>query len=113
MPSSASPSGRRLAAAKAGVVGFTRQLATEVGLLGVRANCVCPGPVNTKGRDQGHGTESTASTVLGRSAEPREIANVIAFLASAASSFVTGAAVMVDGGQSAHRGVVDLSRLRG
>ena len=106
------PFGSAYSASKAGVVGFTRQLATEVGALGVRANSVCPGPVNTKGRDTGHGPESTMSTVLRRSADASEIANVIAFLASPASSFVTGAAVMVDGGQSVHRGIVDTSRVQ-
>lgn len=105
------PLGNAYSTAKAGVVGFTRQLATEVGRLGVRANSVCPGPVNTSSRFD-HNPESVTSTVLGRFADPSEIANLIGFLASPASSFMTGTAVVIDGGQTAHRGLVDLSRLR-
>lgn len=105
------PLGSAYSAAKAGVVGFTRQMATEVGPTGVRVNCVCPGPVDTRGRTGETRPESAMSTVLGRTADPLELANVIAFLASPASSFITGAAIVIDGGQSAHRGLVDRSRL--
>ena len=105
------PLGNAYSAAKAGVIGFTRQLATEVGSSGVRANSVCPGPVDTNGQS-GHNSESPTSTVLGRFADASEIANLIGFLASPASSFMTGTSVVIDGGQTAHRGLVDLSRLR-
>lgn len=105
------PFGVSYSASKAGVVGLTRTLAVELGPTGVRVNCVCPGPVATR-RLAGHNTASAASTVIGRAAEPREIANAIVFLASPAASFITGSALMIDGGQSAHRGVVDDSRSR-
>jgi len=105
------PLGNAYSTAKAGVIGFTRQLATEVGSSGVRANSVCPGPVDTAS-PSGHNPESVMSTVLGRFADASEIANLIGFLASPASSFMTGTAVVIDGGQTAHRGLVDLSRRR-
>ncbi|HEU4354387.1 MAG TPA: SDR family oxidoreductase [Actinomycetota bacterium] len=97
------------AAAKSGVVGITRSLALDEGRRGIRANAVCPGYVRTRMVMDGvHAADDPAEAEremlamqpLGRIAEPAEIANVVAFLASDEASFVTGAAILVDGGLS-------------
>lgn len=98
------------AASKAGVVQLTRAIALEHGRDGVRANCVCPGPVDTPmlqaatasdGNPTAKHQANIDATILGRIGRPEEIASVIAFLASDASSFMTGSVVMADGGVSA------------
>jgi len=89
------------AAAKAGLVGLTKSLARELGPRGVRVNAVAPGYVVTdmtselpeKMKEQIMG-----NTPLGRLASPEEIASVIAFLASPAAAYITGAVIPVDGG---------------
>lgn len=97
------------AAAKSGVVGLTRSLALDEGRHGIRANTVCPGYTRTRLVMDGiRSAEDPAEAErrmlamhpLGRIAEPAEIANVVAFLASDEASFVTGAAILVDGGLS-------------
>ena len=95
------------AATKAGLLGFTRQLSVDYGPQGLRANAVCPGLTLTE-RVKGYverglnDADNTRHRVLsGRFAEPREIANVIAFLASDAASYINGATVAADGGQTA------------
>lgn len=95
--------------AKSGVLGLTRAAAWEYGLANVRVNAICPGGVVTPLAKQFHDQmETSASTdewtkkhALGRMAEPKEIASVAAFLASDDASFVTGAAIPVDGGMTA------------
>jgi NAD(P)-dependent dehydrogenase (short-subunit alcohol dehydrogenase family) len=93
-------------AAKGGVVSFTRQLAVDYGPKGLRVNSICPGPTlspRVKGYfDAGRADpRSTLQKVmLGRFAECDEIANVAAFLVSDAASFVHGASILVDGGQT-------------
>ena len=98
------------AAAKSGVVGITRSLALDEGRYGIRANAVCPGYTRTRMVMDGIRAaddpaaaerEMLAMHPLGRIAEPVEIANVVAFLASDEASYVTGAAILVDGGLSA------------
>lgn len=94
------------AATKSGIIGFTRQLAAEYGRQGLRSNAVCPGLTLTE-RVKGYvdkgltDAEGTRPRVLaGRFAEPREIANVIVFVASDAASYMNGAVVAVEGGQT-------------
>lgn len=99
-------------AAKAGIVSFTRAVAIEGAAAGVRANSVCPGPVETPRRqrrfDSGEESRERAAkrTLLGRLADPAEIAYLIAFLASRAASYITGGTFVIDGGQLVHIGEV-------
>lgn len=93
-------------AAKGGVVSFTRQLAVDYGPKGLRVNSICPGPTLSP-RVKGYfdaGRADPAGTLqkvmLGRFAECDEIANVAAFLVSDAASYVHGASILVDGGQT-------------
>ncbi len=91
------------AAAKGGLVAFGRQLAVEYGP-GVRVNSVLPGPIRTAAWDGVTETDlrrSVAATVAGRLGDPAEVAAAVAFLASDDASFITGAALVVDGGWSA------------
>ncbi|MEO8297750.1 MAG: SDR family oxidoreductase [Burkholderiales bacterium] len=101
------PGRNAYSAAKAGIVGMTRTLASEWAREGVRVNTVAPGYVRTQMVDhlerQGaiNGGFIAHRTPMGRIADPDEIAQVIAFLASPVSSYVTGAVLPVDGGWSA------------
>jgi NAD(P)-dependent dehydrogenase (short-subunit alcohol dehydrogenase family) len=97
------------AAAKSGVVGLTRSLALDLGPHGIRVNAVSPGYTRTAivddyfRRSDDPSLEQSVLDVhpLGRIAEPTEIAEVVCFLASDATSFVTGADWAVDGGHGA------------
>lgn len=93
------------AAAKAGLTALARQLAVEYGPL-VRSNSVLPGPILTAAWDRVPDNErqqSVEQTVARRFGEPHEVAAVIAFLASAEASYITGASVVVDGGWSIYK----------
>ena len=87
---------------KAAVIHLTKQQAAELGEVGIRANCVCPGPVNTKLALAVHSPEIRAAyhdaIPLNRYGTEREIAEVICFLASERASYVTGQVVAADGG---------------
>lgn len=87
---------------KAAVIHLTKQQAAELGEVGIRANCVCPGPVNTKLALAVHSPEIRAAyhdaIPLNRYGTEREIAEVICFLASEKASYVTGQIVAADGG---------------
>ena len=89
------------AASKAGIIGFTKSLARELGSRNIRANVVAPGYVKTALTDV-LPEEATAAmiqaTPLGRVAEPQEIAGAVRFLASDAAGFITGEVLLVDGG---------------
>jgi NAD(P)-dependent dehydrogenase (short-subunit alcohol dehydrogenase family) len=94
------------AATKAAVIGITRALAVDHGAAGIRANCICPGitltpPLLRSLRDGDLLALAADAQPLGRAAEPEEIANVALWLASEDSSFVTGQAIVVDGGMTA------------
>jgi 3-oxoacyl-[acyl-carrier protein] reductase len=89
------------AASKAGIIGFTKSLAKELGSRNVRANVVAPGYVKTQLTDV-LPEEATAAmlqqTPLGRLGEPEDVARAVRFLASDEASFVTGEVMLVDGG---------------
>lgn len=87
---------------KAAVIQLTKQQAAELGEFGIRANCVCPGPVRTKLSIAVHSQAIIDAyhdaIPLNRYGSEREIAEVVTFLASDKASFVTGQIVSVDGG---------------
>jgi 3-oxoacyl-[acyl-carrier protein] reductase len=89
------------AASKAGIIGFTKSLARELGSRNVRANVVAPGYVKTQLTDV-LPEESTAAmlqaTPLGRLGEPKDVAGAVRFLCSDEASFITGEVILVDGG---------------
>jgi NAD(P)-dependent dehydrogenase (short-subunit alcohol dehydrogenase family) len=95
-------------AAKAGIEGVTRTLAVEWVPDGIRVNAVAPAWVKTPAIagliDSGYldPTPVEKRTPLGRFADPREIAEVIAFLLAPASSYITGQSITVDGGMTIH-----------
>jgi 3-oxoacyl-[acyl-carrier protein] reductase len=88
--------------AKAALVGFSRNLASELGPLGVRVNCVAPGlvyPTQASGDTRAQFREAIiATTPLRRLARPEDVAGPVLFLASGWSSFMTGQVLFVDGG---------------
>jgi 3-oxoacyl-[acyl-carrier protein] reductase len=96
-------------ASKGGVLQFTRAVGAEYAERGIRANCICPGAVTTNLKRTsaevvGPPTGQPAKWVVApmdRHADPAELAAVVAFMCSDDSSFMTGSAVMVDGGLSA------------
>jgi 3-oxoacyl-[acyl-carrier protein] reductase len=89
------------AASKAGIIGFTKSLARELGSRGVRANVVAPGYVKTQLTDVLPEEATKAmldNTPLGRLGEPEDIAGAVRFLCSDEASFITGEVLLVDGG---------------
>ena len=94
-------------AAKGGVVNLTRAMAIDHGKHNIRVNCVCPGDVDTPmlrsecaqlGEDKEAFMKEAANRPLARVGTPDDVANAVLFLASPMSSWITGAALVVDGG---------------
>jgi 3-oxoacyl-[acyl-carrier protein] reductase len=88
-------------ASKAGIIGFTKSLARELGSRGVRANVVAPGYVNTRLTDvlpEEAQQAMLANTPLGRLGDPEDVAGAVRFLCSDDAAFITGEVLLVDGG---------------
>ena len=88
-------------ATKASLLGFTYSAAKELGASGITANVVLPGRIETdmiSVRSEGRMDEWMSQTPLGRLGKPEEVAGVVTFLASVESSYITGAAINVNGG---------------
>lgn len=89
------------AATKAGVMGFTRSLAKEIGSRNVTVNAVAPGFIDTdmtRDLPEAQKAQLSAGIALGRLGQPEEIANVVAFLVSDSASYITGETLHVNGG---------------
>lgn len=102
------PGAAAYAASKAGLIGLTQALAAEFGPKAVRVNAILPGGTDTATGRAMNGTAEALAHVaslhaLKRLAEPEELAQAVLYLASDASSFMTGSAMLVDGGVSINR----------
>ena len=103
------------AAAKAGILGMTRDMARDLGQYNIRVNGICPGCIATPMMDRGLGRSADPNVArdqmrsaipLRRLGEPREIANAVLFLASDLASYVSGIGLIIDGGLLAQLPVV-------
>ena len=95
------PGQTNYSASKAGIIGFTKALARELGSRGVRANVVAPGYVETRLTDvlpEEARRAMLANTPLGRLGRPEDVAGAVRFLCSDEASFITGEVLLVDGG---------------
>ncbi|ESN89581.1 3-oxoacyl-[acyl-carrier-protein] reductase [Chlamydia suis MD56] len=98
-----SPGQTNYAAAKAGIIGFSKALSKEVGSKNIRVNCIAPGFIDTdmtKGLSDNLKNEWLKGVPLGRAGSPEEIAKAALFLASEQSSYITGQVLSVDGGMA-------------
>jgi NAD(P)-dependent dehydrogenase (short-subunit alcohol dehydrogenase family) len=97
-------------ASKAAVIQFTKVLAIDYGPDNIRANSISPGPIDTQRILRTYGTREAANKargpgqVIGRTGRPEEVAAAALFLASEEASFMTGADLLLDGGQTAFKG---------
>jgi 3-oxoacyl-[acyl-carrier protein] reductase len=95
------PGQTNYSASKAGIIGFTKALARELGVRGVRANVVAPGYIDTRLTEVLPGEVKDAmlaTTPLGRFGDPEDVAGAVRFLCSDEASFITGEVLLVDGG---------------
>ncbi|MFQ5845281.1 MAG: SDR family oxidoreductase, partial [Planctomycetota bacterium] len=91
------------AASKGGMVALTKTLAKELGRYGVNVNAVAPGMVDTamaKALPEEYRRAAVEESVLGRLAEPQDVANLVLFLCSEGARHITGTCIRIDGGQA-------------
>lgn len=105
-------------AAKAGTVNLTRTMALDHAREGIRINCVCPGyivtPMTDGFRAEQHVHEALLESIpMNRGADPKEIGRAVLFLASDDASFITGQALVIDGGWTAASGCPNFPKLFG
>ena len=97
-------------ASKHGVLGLVKSAAAEFAPHGIRVNAVCPGVIDTPLLGPAHGVEAITQGILARGhllnrvGQPEEVAQLVSFLLSSRSSFMTGSAYTVDGGMTATLG---------
>jgi len=119
----ASPGMSAYVASKHAVIGLTKTAAGEVARAGIRVNCVCPGPIDTRmihalesmlSADDPNsvGARYQSSIPIGRYGTAEEVANLVIFLSSDLASNITGAQYVVDGGRTATGGAVTSSLVR-
>ncbi len=113
----ASPGMPAYVASKHAVIGLTKTAAGEVGRAGVRVNCICPGPIDTRmihalesmlnpDDPNAVGARYQQNIPIGRYGTPEEVANLVIFLSSSLAGNITGAQYVVDGGRTATGGAV-------
>jgi NAD(P)-dependent dehydrogenase (short-subunit alcohol dehydrogenase family) len=95
------PDSAAYGATKAALASLARSWAAEYGPAGIRVNAISPGPVYTNAANRQLFEASAQTTLLGRAAEPQEIADLIGFLASSHAGYITGTNIAVDGGLAA------------
>ena len=99
--STGNPGQTNYCAAKAGMIGFTKSLAREVGSRGITVNCVAPGFIDTdmtRGLSQDQKASLLATIPLARLGSPQEVADAVVFLASIGAAYITGETLHVNGG---------------
>jgi len=98
---SGNPGQTNYSAAKAGIIGFTRSLAREVGNRGITVNAVAPGFIDTdmtRGLGEAQREALLSGIPLGRLGDPNDVAQAVLYLASPAAAYVTGVTLHVNGG---------------
>jgi NAD(P)-dependent dehydrogenase (short-subunit alcohol dehydrogenase family) len=108
--------GYAYAASKAGVIALVKQAAPDLGRHGILINAMAPGSFRTNIADgritqPGAAEQFARTTLVGRLAEPTELQGLALFLASPASSYVTGATFVIDGGATAMRHLPEIGAL--
>jgi 3-oxoacyl-[acyl-carrier protein] reductase len=97
------PGQANYSASKAGIIGFTRTVAKELGSRGITVNAVAPGFIDTQMTEgiEGEAREGVLGRIpLGRLGTPEDVGAVVAFLASDAAAYITGQTITVDGGMT-------------
>ena len=88
------------AAAKAGIIGYTKSLALELGEYGITVNCVAPGGIIQVPFDAGVPEIKVETSSIGRLGYTDEVANLVEFIASPKADYITGQIFIIDGGRS-------------